>query len=284
MDNAGLLNSFQYLENGQIEYTHLKTLESHSKLRPGSYSLSYRGYPINRVIVDEVKDIESKPMISFSNDELVKKSFSSFFNPEIKEQVNKLGFKHKVGYLFHGEQGTGKTSIVKSLCQKAIMEQGAIVFYLNMKVDDLESCWDFMIEIRKIQDNPFMIIIDEMDRLLTTPNSKEAELKIMLDGDKSIDNSVVFGMTNYISKLSDAIKNRPSRFKYCIEMDKSLKEDTIYSIVQEMTHTILTEEEVNNMVSSLKNENIDTIKQQCLDVVMGLQEFKPIKTNKKLGF
>ena len=62
------------------------------------------------------------------------------------------------------------------------------------------------------------IEFDEFDEFVK--EGKEGLIKTFLDGSSSTNNTIFLAMTNYIERIPDSIKNRPSRFKYQIEIEE----------------------------------------------------------------
>lgn len=175
------------------------------------------------------------------------KYIEGFFRKDSRQIVNNLGYIHKLGILMHGQQGTGKTAIMNYISNEMITERDSIVFFCD-NGNSLTTAIELAEAIREIQDNPIIFLADEFDRYVTSYDN-EAMIKDFLDGKKSVDNSLILAATNYIDEIPDSISDRPSRFRYVIEV-KGIK----------------TKREVSNIVSSIvkkaKNKKL-SVKKIC---------------------
>lgn len=270
MKNTTDLKSFHFLENGEIGFSALNTIKTSDQLDPGFYSLSWDPYPreISKLYIME--DMELHNLHSFPAKKNLDELFTSFFRPDIKDQINELGFHHKVGVLMYGEEGTGKSTILKGYCKKAINENKAIVFFIDMEMGGyLSKMWNFILQVRKIQGNPIIIVLEEMDRLLEL--KQEATLKIMLDGNTSIDNCIFFGTTNYIDEIPSTLKNRPSRFKYCLQIEGIQEMQEIQQLVSKMLSKSYSEKDISKISQEVKGYTLDKIKQYCINKIMDIE-------------
>lgn len=272
--------SFHYLENGDVQFSNFSTVKSANRLDSGSYKLGYIEYPQYVVTVKLDKDSESdKDPFYFVHKDELSSYFDQFFNNDIQKHIRELGLYHKGGVLLYGKEGTGKTSILKYFYSKFIREKQALVFHIESP-KYIESIWKFITGIREIQDNPIIVILDEMD--IYTDIQQTGLLKTILDGNLSIHNCMFFGLTNEIEKIPAAIKNRPSRFKYNIEVEGVQSVEHIKLLIKGLLKNSIEEDEINNLSEELKGETLDVIKHKCLDRIMKITQNK---TNRiKLGF
>lgn len=275
------LKSFHYLENGDVTFSSLDTVKTSNRLEAGSYDISYVGHPIYSVTLKKSSTNEEVKTHSFPDKDKINNIMKAFFNPSIKEKIIQMGFNHKLGVLFHGKEGTGKSTIMKYYYSGAINNNSAIVFHINT-VEYLQHVWEFIVNIRNIQDNPIIIVFDEFDDYFGGPNGKEAYIKKMLDGNLSINNCIYFASTNYLEAIPDAIKNRPSRFKYNLNIEGVQDVDEVYKLLKTMLLNIIEDSQLKKMAKTLSGQSLDSIKQFCFDKIMNLKD-EEIKKN-KLGF
>ena len=279
MSTVADLKSFHYLESGEISFSTLDTIKTKKTLDKGCYKLVYLDYPVNRVQMTIDRDIESSKIHDFPEKHLLDSLFKKFFDKKIHKKMSNMGFSHKTGVLMHGKEGTGKTTIMKHYYTEAVNNHNAIVFFVNEIGFKLSRCWDFIVNIRQIQKNPIIIVFDEIDQQLP---DNEGSLKTMLDGNLSIDNSITFASTNYLDRIPTALKDRPSRFKYTVEIGGIESEKYVAVLIGNLIGDLFTKKEILVFASTLKGATIDKIKQFCIDKVMNL---KPKKDNKKkIGF
>ena len=279
--NTANLKSFHYLEDGGISFSILDTVKTTSKLDAGSYVVSYDGYPINRVKIKIDRDTETSKIHDFPDKEKIDNLFNSFFNENVVSKIRSLGFNDKVGILFHGKEGTGKSTIMKHYYNKTIKANKAIVFYINCTNEHVSDIWNFISDIRTIQDNPIVIVLDEFD--VQIKNHNEAFFKTVLDGTQSIDNCIFMASTNYIQLIPEAIKDRPSRFKYSLNIEGIQSVDAVQSLVSKMLSGLFEENMLREYANELKGQTLDCIKQFCLDKIMDIKTHQTKKSS-PIGF
>ena len=273
------IKSFNYLDSGEVTYSTLSTVKTKKTLDSGCYTLTYLDYPQNRVQVTIDRDVETSKVHKFPQKEKLDKLFAKFFNKKLHKKMVDLGFGHKTGVLMHGKEGTGKTTIMKHYYSQAVEKNNAIVFFVNQNDYKLSHCWEFIVNIREVQNNPIIVVFDEFDQQFP---KNEAYLKTVLDGNLSIDNCIFFASTNYLNNIPDAIKDRESRFKYSIKIEGIHSVENICSIMKNLIGDMFKDDEIKVFAESMKGCTLDKIKQFCIDKIMNLDSEKT--TKKKIGF
>jgi len=124
-----------------------------------------------------------------------------------KDIYRKKGLIHKAGLLFYGNPGNGKTTICLNAIKHVLQHYNGIA----IQTDNLIDLSPILNQIREIQpDVNIIVLLEEIDRLIY--NYGDRYLLQLLDGADSINDVLYLATTNYIEKIEDNLKNRPSRF------------------------------------------------------------------------
>jgi energy-coupling factor transporter ATP-binding protein EcfA2 len=130
-----------------------------------------------------------------------------------RAKYDEYGFTYKRGILMYGPQGCGKSSVINLMCQLIIEKYNGII--INM--DYIDSFIAMAVKIRMLEkDRPILALIEDFDGFLNMNSTKQ--VLNLLDGNMQIDNIVYIATTNYVERIEDRYKNRPSRFDRVIEV------------------------------------------------------------------
>lgn len=273
------LKSFSYLENGEISFSNLDTIKTTKILDPGIYKIYYvEEYPNSRVILSIDMQTELVREREFPDKKKIDILFDAFFNPDVINKIKSLGFFHKTGVLFNGPEGTGKSSLIKHYCNNLMKKHSSIVFYCSAFY--FHKQWDVIQKIRKIQNNPIILVLEEFDNYLSEKNY--GFMKVVMDGNESIDNCIFMASTNYVDKIPNTLINRPSRFKYVVNVEGVQNPVDVKNILIPLVGDLFEEKEINSFVKELTGRTVDIIKQFCLDKMMDIETYQERK--KFLGF
>lgn len=137
------------------------------------------------------------------------------FSKENTELYKNLGIACKLGVLLYGKAGTGKTTTAKIIMQEFIDNHKAIV--LDWSKCEVTKISSTIANIRKSGFNGLIVIF--IDEIEIDISDYEATMLNLLDGIDSPENTLFIGCTNYLDKIPDRFKKRPSRFKIVQEIN-----------------------------------------------------------------
>ncbi len=139
----------------------------------------------------------------------------SFFSKNTIDKYKEMKLTHKMGIILYGPPGTGKTSSAFMAMEQLVLEHKAICLIVTGK--GISEVMHFIRIIRLNQTNPILVFFDEIDNSI---KAQEGSFLTFLDGDHTIDNLITFGCTNYLDKIPERIKDRKSRIKHTILVDR----------------------------------------------------------------
>lgn len=235
--------------------------ENHDKLSPGVYKIDQvGGFMSEKYLTFQVVK-QKEELIKFKTGIVseVLRDTDKFFSDETKSVYKGMRISHKMGILFYGKPGTGKTCTCSLIMNELVNKRGAICI-----IGD-KSLWfikDVIGKIRKIQNNPIVIFSDEFDGTL---NYEESAYLTFLDGDDSVDDMIFIGCTNHLDKIPERFKNRKSRIKHLYAIN-SLPDEVYREYVFDRIPT-LEKSTIDEFVfrSSEKGLTIDQLKHALID-------------------
>jgi SpoVK/Ycf46/Vps4 family AAA+-type ATPase len=283
--NTTQYKSFHYLEDGTISFSILATKYSKPVLDSNIYDVKVidtgNSYEAHLSISNNKETFNQE--LSFYFEDKIEKIYNSFFNPMVKEKIKKIGYHHKLGLLLYGKQGTGKTSMLKKYFTSIIKDHQGLVFNVT-SFAHFSVLWDFIKNIRQIQDNPIVVFMDEFEELVGDEGyGFESLTKKIMDGFESIDNCFFMMATNYIDQIPETIKNRPSRIKYCIEVEGITNIDIITKFLKDSFEKVEMEVDFEKDIKNMIGNTIDELKQYVLDKIMDIENEEPIQKS-QIGF
>jgi len=243
-----------------------------AELRNGLSSGFYQLKKIPTMMGTKVQLIDHEPRIPTSSilvaQEIVDFNYlDELFSNLSKKLHENLNLNRKVGYLLHGKQGSGKTTTMYAMAKKLVDSYDCCVFTVEEK-EDFHFLIDMILEFREVKDFKAVIILDECENEL---NNYESYFKSLLDGTDSLNDCVFLMSTNYIDNIPNTIKNRPSRFKYVLNIDGIEEESVIYEIMKHMNDSLdenvrLGDESIRSYVNDLKGSTLDEIKTKFMEI------------------
>ncbi len=122
------------------------------------------------------------------------------------ERFRKHGFLHRRGYLLHGRQGSGKSSVVHQVMSRTVAA-GGVAFFCQQP-SSFVGC---MQQFRAVEpERPMLCIFEDIDSMAKGYGA--SDLLQWLDGNHQVDRVVNIATTNYPEKLERRLIARPRRF------------------------------------------------------------------------
>jgi len=203
--------------------------------------------------------IPSRKLSTIYTDENIKRDLKNDITKFIKDEAeyDMFGIPYKRTYMLTGVPGSGKTSIIKALCNE--FEKNLCILSINKEFDNSTIITAF----RNMDQNSFLLI-EDIDCLFEKREHKENPLITfssfinLLDGVLYKHGLICFITTNHPEKLDHAIL-RSGRVDMIIKMDYPLKED-IKRLFFDLTSKLSTEDqmqkEADKFIEKINNKNI----------------------------
>lgn len=271
-----------------IKYTDNKILlndaevfETSKELFSGMYDLELDKYQdfANFIALKEPNVFDLMPSNELIN---VEEYINKFLSDEYYNICKKSNILIKSGILLYGKQGIGKSNYINWLIKKVIKEKKACVFNINSYLK-LHRVIPKIKELRQLQNNLFVIVLEEMDEIISKDGA-ESVLKNFMDGIDSIENCLFIASTNYIELIPKSLTERPSRFKKVLEIKQSENTELVKKWLEKTYNCFiddLTEKDYEHLHEKCLNKTIDEIKHILIDYKM---EITTLQKPRKLGF
>jgi SpoVK/Ycf46/Vps4 family AAA+-type ATPase len=273
-----MIKNIFYFEDKSVTVHSENTEQVTDKVLPGYYTVSIRNDGSMNIMLQDFSEIH-KPFPNQKAGQVID-AITKFLNPKYKGMCRQMGYLYKLNVLLHGKVGVGKTALLNYISKTMIDNHEAIVFRVDSEMN-LNASLLFSKEIRRIQDNPIVLIADEFDQFCT--KSGESIMKNILDGNRSIDNSIFLAATNYMDRIPATIKERPSRFRIVFEIDpitdKGIIKNLINDVHSKCETPFLSDEEIDAIVNEMDYATVDQIKNLIIDKLMGISLELPSGSN-----
>jgi len=199
------VSQWMVLEDGQFRVCG----ETVPQLPAGAYNciLDQYGNPIM-----QGKNLKVDDLLEFqdSMSAQILEEISRFWT--LRERFRKYGFLHRRGYLFHGKQGSGKSSLIHQIVAQ-IIKAGHLAFFCDCP-QVFSRCLE---RFRRVEpDRPILCVFEDIDAIIARYG--DSDLLQWLDGNLQVDCAVNLASTNYPERLDKRIISRPRRFDRIIKV------------------------------------------------------------------
>jgi len=199
-------------------------------LKPGVYSLSIEEtFFGENFYLEEVSTFIGKKMINAGIYKEINDLINIHLSPAMTEAKSILNLRNKLGLMFQGKPGTGKTFTAGLIGQRVVDNYDGYCI-ITKKVNG-KSDKTIINKLRSFSDKPIVYIYDEFEKSF---NRHDSETLSFLDGVDSPENIVIISTVNEIKNLPDFVIDRPGRFEKVIEFradDKTIIKSIVNSIV-----------------------------------------------------
>ncbi len=129
------------------------------------------------------------------------------------DRFRNYGFLHRRGYLIHGKQGSGKSSLIHLLIARAV-EKGIVAFLC-------ENPYEFVTGVQQFREvepeRPILCVFEDIDSIIGYQG--DSILLQWLDGNLQVNKVINIATTNFPEKLDRRVRSRPRRFDRVLHID-----------------------------------------------------------------
>jgi SpoVK/Ycf46/Vps4 family AAA+-type ATPase len=160
----------------------------------------------------------------------IRSKVDTFLDPAMDEARTAMGLKSKIGMIFNGKPGTGKTFLAGQIATELVEKIDAVGIVVT---DDLDLS-EFVTRIRRYDPDRFIVLIlDEFEKVF---NMRYADSNLLgfLDGSKSKEKCITIATVNSTGRMPDVFTERPGRFEEIYEFsidDDEVLEGMVESII-----------------------------------------------------
>lgn len=176
-------------------------------------------YCENEEVWDNYSDVHSRDIetiyLPMKGD--VVSDVEKFLSSDTEKIYKKFGIPYHKTYCFHGPPGSGKTSLIHSICTK--IKKNICIYRFSNSTTDYRIA-----NALKWMPDDSVFVLEDIDRITANHNNITISgiLNIM-DGISSKEGLIIFITTNHFLELDKAIK-RPGRIDYILEFNYISKE------------------------------------------------------------
>jgi len=194
---------------------------------------------------------------------------------EMEHKFKKYKMVHKRGILLHGPPGCGKSYLMQNLINNIIEKKG-IVLSLNGE-HGVSLFTEFAQIFRQIEPTrPLVVIIEDIDNIVTAGQGLLSALLNVLDGVNQIENVVYLATTNYPERLQDRIANRPSRFDRVYEIPHPSAEVREFFLKHKLHETDLATIDMKQWIKETDGLSLSHIKELIVSTMILGKKFEDV--------
>ena len=277
-EDAADFKASQWSELGSGEI--IAVSNTYSALDAGYYTI-HANPNIGLFFVKEKVELNKLYRLPNSATDLVLDDISKFWT--LEDTYKKYNRVFRRNYLLYSAPGTGKTSLINLMCQELIEKYNGIVISLS-SAGEIELYIDAIRRIRTVEPGRKIItIIEDIDNFIS-PNENcnsalDTYLLNILDGNMKAGGIVTIATTNYIEKMAERYKNRPSRFDRVVEFPLPNPESRRIFIEKTVLPEDLDKINIDKWVERTEGYTIDHINELILlHLVFGHTEEESFET------
>lgn len=166
------------------------------------------------------KEVETNKLIDLPNKagDTILNDVKKFWT--LEDTYRKYGRVFRRNYLLYSAPGTGKTCLIYQICRELIEKYNGIVIILDDNNSIYNYC-DMLSKVREIEpERRIVTVIEDVDNYISydmNGSDINSILLNVLDGNSCASNVVTIATTNFIDRIENRFKNRPSRFDLVVE-------------------------------------------------------------------
>lgn len=198
----------------------------------------------------------------------VEKYVEDFICPSMAKARKVLKGLNKLGLMFLGDPGTGKTFLAGQIAEKFVKEKNAIAILVN-------EFWKFNLskvvdDVRENNPDDFIVVIMDEFEKCQKYQLEDPDLLAFLDGNASKDNILILALANATSNMKTFLLDRPGRFEQIFNFDEKVPE-VIEALVGSMTPKEYKDridiKFISSQLINLKKTSVDNMKIAIRDAI-----------------
>ena len=244
----------------RIIFDNLNNIEE--TLDPGVYSLKIQEVPSffgkqEYLFLNKINTFIDKEFVKAGIYKRIDDLINIHLSDAMAEAKRILKLRNKMGLMFNGAPGTGKTFTAGLIGQRVVDKKEGICIVTTDA--DGERARKIIQHLRTFTDKPIVWVFDEFEKSVS---KGDTALLSLLDGVDSPENIIFIATVNDTSKLPNFITQRPGRFESIIEFkidDPIILKGIIKSMLPEEYRDPILLENITKSVLASDNKNIDKI-------------------------